>query len=126
MSHVQYSQDEPDPFYDLEEHALLGVANIYVEALHHDVRHEYDAPIIAPTGKVRVYVKVRVHASLVPRSTLLGRKSAPPSSYALRQGSMWGRECKGCDKKCVKVCGVESVRGVDTITNHSFSRSVGS
>ena len=47
------SQDEPDPFYDLEQHALLGVANIYVEALHHDVRHEYDAPIIAPTGKVR-------------------------------------------------------------------------
>ena len=50
---IPSSQDEPDPFYDLEQHALLGVANIYVEALHHDVRHEYDAPIIAPTGKVR-------------------------------------------------------------------------
>ena len=50
---IRPSQDEPDPFYDLEQHALLGVANIYVEALHHDVRHEYDAPIIAPTGKVR-------------------------------------------------------------------------
>ena len=53
MLFLPASQDEPDPFYDLEQHALLGVANIYVEALHHDVRHEYDAPIIAPTGKVR-------------------------------------------------------------------------
>jgi len=48
------SQDEsPDPFYDLEQHALLGVANIYLEVLHHDILYEYDTPIIAPTGKVR-------------------------------------------------------------------------
>ena len=48
------SQDEsPDTFCDLEQHALLGVANIYLEVLHHDILFEYDAPIIAPIGKVR-------------------------------------------------------------------------
>ena len=48
-------QDEslgPDPFYDLEQHALLGVANFFLECLHHGIKHEYSAPIVAPTGKV--------------------------------------------------------------------------
>ena len=48
-------QDEsigPDPFYDLEQHALLGVANISLECLLHDIDFMYDAPIVAPTGKV--------------------------------------------------------------------------
>ena len=50
-------QDEtigPDPFYDLEQHALLGVANISLECLLHDIDFMYDAPIVAPTGKVCV------------------------------------------------------------------------
>ena len=42
----------PDPFYDLEQHALLGVASFYLECLHHGIKHEYSAPIVAPTGKV--------------------------------------------------------------------------
>ena len=49
------SQDEslgPDPFYDLEQHALLGVANFFLECLHHGIKHEYSAPIVAPTGMV--------------------------------------------------------------------------
>ena len=49
------SQDEtigPDPFYDLEQHALLGVANISLECLIHDIEFVYDAPVVAPTGKV--------------------------------------------------------------------------
>ena len=31
---------------------LLGVANLFLECLHQDVRHQYDCPIIAPTGNV--------------------------------------------------------------------------
>ena len=42
-----------EPFYDLEQHALLGVANVFLECLHHSVPHDYPAPIIAPTGMVR-------------------------------------------------------------------------
>ena len=59
-------QDEslgPDPFYDLEQHALLGVANIFMECLYHSVVHEYDAPIVAPTGKVTAWL---VLGSLIP------------------------------------------------------------
>ena len=49
---VQDDSIGPDPFFDLEQHALLGVANIFLECLFHGVLHEYDAPIIGPTGKV--------------------------------------------------------------------------
>eukprot|EP00731_Ephydatia_muelleri_P010946 Em0005g1532a len=50
-----------EPFYDLEQHALLGVANVFLECLHHSVPHDYPAPIIAPTGmecgKLRVILQ---------------------------------------------------------------------
>ena len=55
--HLHPSQDEtlgPDPFYDLERHALLGVANFHLDCLHYDIAYEYSAPIVAPTGKVSV------------------------------------------------------------------------
>lgn len=42
-----------DPFFDIEQHVLLGVANIFTQCLHHyNICFEYDAPIIGPTGKV--------------------------------------------------------------------------
>lgn len=41
-----------DPLFDVEQHVLLGVANILTQCLYHYVCHEYDTPIIAPTGKV--------------------------------------------------------------------------
>ena len=41
-----------DPFCDIEQHVLLGVGNIFTQCLYHDICHEYDAPIIGPTGKV--------------------------------------------------------------------------
>ena len=41
-----------DPFFDIEQHVLLGVANIFTQCLYHRICHEYDAPIIGPTGKV--------------------------------------------------------------------------
>lgn len=43
-----------DPFFDIEQHVLLGVANIFTQCLFHGICHEYDAPIIGPTGKVIV------------------------------------------------------------------------
>ena len=45
-----------DPFFDIEQHVLLGVANIFMQCLVHRVCHEYDAPIIGPTGKVTCLV----------------------------------------------------------------------
>ena len=39
-------------FFDLEQQALLGVANIFLECLFHREGHKYNAPIIGPIGKV--------------------------------------------------------------------------
>ena len=43
-----------DPFFDIEQHVLLGVANIFTQCLFHHINYEYDSPIIAPTGKVTI------------------------------------------------------------------------
>ena len=44
---------ESDPFYELQEsHSLIGVANIYMDALFHDVNLNYHLPIISQQGKV--------------------------------------------------------------------------
>ena len=43
-----------DPFFDIEQHVLLGVANIFTQCLYHRICHVYDAPIIGPTGKVTI------------------------------------------------------------------------
>lgn len=42
-----------DPFYESQEnHNLIGVANIFLEALFHDVRLDYHTPIISQQGEV--------------------------------------------------------------------------
>lgn len=42
-----------DPFYESQEnHNLIGVANIFLEVLFHDVRLDYHTPIISQQGEV--------------------------------------------------------------------------
>ena len=42
-----------DPFYESQEnHNLIGVANIFLECLFHDVRLNYHVPIISQQGEV--------------------------------------------------------------------------
>ena len=44
---------ESDPFYELQEsHSLIGVANIYMDVLFHDVKLNYYVPIISQQGEV--------------------------------------------------------------------------
>lgn len=44
-----------DPFYESQENkSLIGVANIFLEALFYDVKLEYHVPIISQQGEVRV------------------------------------------------------------------------
>ena len=46
-------QDENlDLFFEVECHTLIGVANVFLECLLHDVNHEYAAPIISQQGEV--------------------------------------------------------------------------
>lgn len=42
-----------DPFYETQEdHNLIGVANVFLESLFHDVRLDYHTPIISQQGEV--------------------------------------------------------------------------
>ncbi|KAM4713436.1 kinesin-like protein KIF13B isoform 2-T2 [Anableps anableps] len=51
-----------DPFFDEQEnHSLIGVANVFLACLFHDVRLQYAVPIINQKGEVagRLHVEVR-------------------------------------------------------------------
>lgn len=51
-----------DPFYESQEnHNLIGVANIFLECLFHDVKLDYHVPIISQQGEVRVCVLALLH-----------------------------------------------------------------
>lgn len=46
-------QPANDPFYEAQEnHHLIGVANIFLEALMHDIMLDYQVPIISQQGEV--------------------------------------------------------------------------
>ena len=54
-------QDENlDLFFEVECHTLIGVANVFLECLLHDVNHEYAAPIISQQGEVRDKIHARL------------------------------------------------------------------
>lgn len=49
-----------DPFYESQEnHNLIGVANIFLDCLFHDVRLNYHIPIISQQGEVSGRLQVR-------------------------------------------------------------------
>ncbi|XP_031784038.1 kinesin-like protein KIF13A isoform X4 [Nasonia vitripennis] len=51
-----------DPFYELQEnHNLIGVANIFLEILFHDVRLDYHIPIISQQGEVAGRLQVEIN-----------------------------------------------------------------
>ncbi|XP_024867905.1 kinesin-like protein KIF13A isoform X1 [Temnothorax curvispinosus] len=50
-----------DPFYESQEnHNLIGVANIFLEVLLHDVRLDYHTPIISQQGEVAGRLQVEI------------------------------------------------------------------
>lgn len=50
----------PDPFYESQEnHNLIGVANVFLECLFHDVTLDYHTPIISQQGEVAGRLQVR-------------------------------------------------------------------
>ena len=52
---------ETDPFYEFQEsHNLIGVANIYMDVLFHDVKLNYFVPIISQQGEVAGKLQVGV------------------------------------------------------------------
>lgn len=48
---------QADPFYEAQEnHNLIGVANVFLECLFHDVKLQYAVPIISQQGEVLQHV----------------------------------------------------------------------
>ncbi|CAH0727551.1 unnamed protein product, partial [Brenthis ino] len=55
------SEKAIDPFYESQEnHNLIGVANIFLEALFHDVTLDYHTPIISQQGEVAGRLQVEI------------------------------------------------------------------
>lgn len=49
-----------DPFFESQQnHNLIGVANIFLECLFHDVTLDYHTPIISQQGEVAGRLQVR-------------------------------------------------------------------
>ncbi|XP_018897649.2 kinesin-like protein KIF13A isoform X1 [Bemisia tabaci] len=50
-----------DPFFETQEnHSLIGVANIFLEALFHDVSLDYHTPVISQQGEVAGRLQVEI------------------------------------------------------------------
>lgn len=54
-----------DPFYEAQEnHNLIGVANIFLECLFHDVKLQYAVPIISQQGEVTEHQDTKINTQL--------------------------------------------------------------
>jgi len=63
-----------DPFFDEQEnHSLIGVANVFLSCLFHDVKLQYALPIINQRGEVCVCVCVSRDA-VVATTTMSWRR----------------------------------------------------
>ncbi|KAJ8415837.1 hypothetical protein AAFF_G00403940 [Aldrovandia affinis] len=71
-----------DPFYEAQEnHNLIGVANVFLECLFHDVKLQYAVPIISQQGEVagRLHVELMRVSGAVPER-LVGEDDSSENS----------------------------------------------
>ncbi|XP_053288790.1 kinesin-like protein KIF13A isoform X2 [Pleuronectes platessa] len=72
-----------DPFYEAQEnHNLIGVANIFLECLFHDVKLQYAVPIISQQGEVagRLHIELMRVSGAIPERLCGGDDSSENSS----------------------------------------------
>uniref|UniRef100_A0A672Z8V1 Kinesin family member 13A n=1 Tax=Sphaeramia orbicularis TaxID=375764 RepID=A0A672Z8V1_9TELE len=72
-----------DPFYEAQEnHNLIGVANIFLECLFHDIKLQYAVPIISQQGEVagRLHIELMRVSGAVPERLSGGDDSSENSS----------------------------------------------
>ncbi|XP_043288221.1 kinesin-like protein KIF13A isoform X4 [Venturia canescens] len=72
-----------DPFFESQEnHNLIGVANIFLEVLFHDVRLDYHTPIISQQGEVagRLQVEISRVSGQFPQDRICEAASESSSS----------------------------------------------
>ncbi|XP_011483487.1 kinesin-like protein KIF13A isoform X5 [Oryzias latipes] len=81
--HYKGNGKQPDPFYEAHEnHNLIGVANIFLECLFHDVKLQYAVPIISQQGEVagRLHAELMRVSGAVPERLSGGDDSSENSS----------------------------------------------
>uniref|UniRef100_A0A4W4FBV6 Kinesin motor domain-containing protein n=1 Tax=Electrophorus electricus TaxID=8005 RepID=A0A4W4FBV6_ELEEL len=83
-----FHNKQGDPFYEAQEnHNLIGVANVFLECLFHDVKLQYAVPIISQQGEVagRLHVELMRVSGPVPErlagSDDSSENSSESSSY---------------------------------------------
>ena len=75
-----------DPFYEQQEnHHLIGVANIFLEVLVHDVMLDYKVPIISQQGEVAG----RLHVEFGRIAGHIGERLADASQETMSQSSAY-------------------------------------
>ncbi|XP_041104450.1 kinesin-like protein KIF13A isoform X6 [Polyodon spathula] len=82
-SQSKFSDKQGDPFYEAQEnHNLIGVANVFLECLFHDVKLQYAVPIISQQGEVagRLHVELMRVSGAVPERLAGGDDSSENSS----------------------------------------------
>lgn len=82
-----------DPFYESQEnHNLIGVANVFLEALFHDVKLDYHTPIISQQGEVagRLQVEISRIAGQFPQDRMC--ESQSESSHGSRDEDDYDKE----------------------------------
>nr|XP_043889683.1 kinesin-like protein KIF13A isoform X2 [Solea senegalensis] len=81
--HNKANSKHCDPFYEAQEnHNLIGVANIFLECLFHDVKLQYAVPIISQQGEVagRLHIELMRVSGAVPERQSGGDDSSENSS----------------------------------------------
>jgi kinesin family protein 13 len=76
------NKNRSDPFYESQEnHNLIGVANVFLEALFHDVKLDYHTPIISQQGEVagRLQVEISRTAGQFPQDRMCESQSESSS-----------------------------------------------
>ncbi|VDK46831.1 unnamed protein product [Anisakis simplex] len=71
----EHSSIDSDSFFESQEnHSLIGVANVFLEVLFHDMRLDYQVPIISQQGEVSGRLHVEVYR-IVDADTDMGMNS---------------------------------------------------
>ena len=72
-----------DPFYESQEdHSLIGVANIFLEALFYDVKLEYHVPIISQQGEVS-HFSAQISSFFIRVTDTRSLKTLVPETFQL-------------------------------------------
>ena len=92
--------EEHDPFYEsTESHNLIGVANVFLGCLFHDVAFDYHTPIISQQGEVtgRLQIQVQRTEGILPDKMNLSTSQCDVSSETSSSTASSSRYSNGGD-----------------------------